>query len=102
MSKSLHVNGLEGVGGGRTINQTQTNESEIISVYLPECICAWCAACINGGISIRKAQCVMDEPEGSRVDGQSFKPVKIKFFVKIVDFLIKGTLICEWLSRILC
>ena len=44
----------------------------------------------------------MDEPEGSRVDGHSIKPVKIKFVVKIVDFLIKGTLICEWLSRILC
>ena len=44
----------------------------------------------------------MDEPEGSRVDGHSIKPVKIKFIVKIVDYLIKETLICKWLSQILC
>ena len=44
----------------------------------------------------------MDEPEGNRVDGHSIKPVKTKIIVKIVDFLIKETLICEWLSRILC
>ena len=84
------------------MNQTRTNESEIISVYLSECICAWCAACINSDISVRKARCVMDEPEGSRVDGHSIKPVKTKFIVKIVDYLIKETLICEWLSQILC
>ena len=69
---------------------------------MPECICAWCAACIKSGISVRKAQCVMDEPEGSRVDGHGIKPLKTKFIVKIVDYLIKETLACEWLSRILC
>ena len=34
----------------------------------------------------------MDVPEGSKVDGHSIKPVKTKFIVKIVDFLIKETL----------
>ena len=44
----------------------------------------------------------MDEPEGSRVDGHGIKLLKTNFIVKIVDYLIKETLACEWLSRILC
>ena len=56
----------------------------MISVYLPECICAWCSACIKI-ISIRKAWCVISEPEGSRVNGHSIKPAKIKMIVKIIN-----------------